>query len=150
MQPGNTSTALPVPSALLAFPMTDHPDRHLLDQYSAVYPDIAAGLTPALPPDWRGVWVQVEMTPDNGSIACFLISDTAAKPVHVKLPMRVFDCFARMQRIALEIDRKHMGTTATFILRSDGTFNIDYGYDPIPIEGIVDRRIAWKKRYGLA
>ena len=122
----------------------------MLDAYPAIYQEVATELDRALPAGWQSAWVQVEMEDGNGSIACFAKVPTGPKAMHVKLPVRVFDLFAKMREIARTAADAGAWTNATFMLLHDGTFKVDYGYEPMPIEEQYDRRIAWKKKYGLA
>ena len=121
----------------------------VLDAYPAIYQEVATELSRVLPAGWQTAWVQVEMEDGNGSIACFAAVPGAPKPMHVKLPVRVFDLFAKMREIARGSDPAGAWTNATFVLKNAGAFTVDYGYEPVPIEDQYARRIAWKKKYGL-
>ena len=118
----------------------------VLKDLAHLYEEAGNQIAVALPAGWKTAWVQVEMEEDNGSVACFYVTSApSSKPAYCPTPMELYDIFKEMRQVAAANDEAW--TTATFILRSDGTFDIEYGYDPAPLDEISDRRKAWKEKY---
>jgi hypothetical protein len=96
-----------------------------------------------LPPGWKTAWCQVEMEEDHGSVDGFYVGDAAPRPTYVRATPELFNAF----KAIWDASPEPPWTTATFILHASGTFDIDYGYDDISLDQVVERRAAWKKKY---
>jgi len=117
-----------------------------LEQMYASYQHIGNEIAHALPADWQKAWVQVEYDDYSCSVACFYRGlDTSTEPGYIGMPESTFTAFGHLRQICRETTNDAW-STATFILEGE-EFKIEYGYDPVPIEGVVERRRAWKKKY---
>jgi hypothetical protein len=118
----------------------------VLERYGSYFETIGNTVAKALPRGWRKAWLQVEMDGNNGSVACFYRRD-GNKAEQCELPASVFKQFYEMRRAAMHDDPRGIWSTLTFILDSDDTFHVDYGYEPAPVEGMFARRMAWREQY---
>ena len=117
-----------------------------LERYAAIYPRIGAELQRALPPGWSTAWACAEI--DDLSSAMFVYYLDAAGAVGwIVPPLRLLEHCAALRDAARSAEPSQPWTTATFVLRSDGTFTVDYGYEPVPIADEVERRARWKAQY---
>ncbi len=117
-----------------------------LEQIYASYQHMGNEIAHALPADWQRAWVLVEHDDYSCSVACFYSSlDTSIEPGYIVMPDSVFKAFSQLRQICRETTNDAW-STATFILERE-KFRIEYGYDPVPIEGELERRRAWKKKY---
>ena len=125
-------------------PNTLHEDD-MFKTLATLYQHIGHEISKTLPDDWQTAWVQVEMEEKSWSVDCFYsVVDSSVEPCYTELPNSVNTAFRRLRQVASTTGE---WTTATFILKRDGAFTIEYGYDPVPIEQIYERRLAWKQKY---
>jgi hypothetical protein len=118
----------------------------VLDRYAAIYKKLARHLKRALPKGWSKAWIWAEMSERYGSIVVYYVDD-AGKIGWIAPPLALYDRFRELNNAARRGGLIFVWTSATFSLERDGTFSIDFGYDPIPIEEEDERRDAWKLRY---
>jgi hypothetical protein len=111
----------------------------LRERYELVGQQLAA----VFPPGWKTAWCQVEMAEDHGSVDCFYVGEGAAQPAYLTASSELFDAFKALW----DASPTPPWTTITFVLQADGSFEVDHGYDPIPLDEVVERRAAWKKQY---
>jgi len=120
----------------------------MLEKYADSYQQIAGALTPELPKGWTEVYVLAEMRTNEGMVSGFARTK-AAESEWFEVPMPAYDAFRAMYVVARDSgDPKALWTTATLHLKNDGTFDVDYGYDPVPVEDQFDRIEAWAKNHG--
>jgi hypothetical protein len=119
----------------------------MLDRYAKSYQAIANALVPELPAGWSEARVLAEMRADNGMVTGFARVPNSAGPVWLDVPDSVYDAFREMYAAAVQSgDASQCWTSATMKLRSDGTFKMEYGYDPVPLDDQLDRVEEWSKR----
>jgi hypothetical protein len=117
-------------------------------EFGEIYKKLGNHVAGALPARWQKAWVQAEIDSDNGMVACYYTTAGEATPEQLdELPFTVYKDFRDLQDAARRFDPKHVWTTATFTLQHDGTFKIDLGYEPIPIEAQYERRLDWEKKH---
>jgi hypothetical protein len=123
----------------------NHP---VLAKVSALYPKLGNEIASLMPAGWETAWVQVEADDQSASMGVngFCVTQTDTKPQYVRIPHSIFKIFEDMRKVTKESGHPPF-TTVTFILHSDGKFNGEYGYDPVPIEGEYERRLAWEKKW---
>jgi hypothetical protein len=116
----------------------------MLDSYAKSYQEIADRLVPLLPPEWSEARVLAEMRPDNGMVVGFARVRGSADPQWLDLRTPIYDAFRTMYDAAIGSgDKAQRWTSATLELQSDGSFNVTYGYDPVPVEDQYDRVDEW-------
>ena len=115
----------------------------MLEQLGELYARAGREVAALLPRGWKTVWCQVEMAEDHGSVCCFYVGDGAPKPAYVAAPPELFDTFKEIWDESPEPP----WTTSTFVLHLDGKLDVDHGYEPTPLDEVVERRAAWKKKY---
>jgi hypothetical protein len=119
----------------------------MLESYAQSYGEIAARLVPELPAGWSEARVLAEMRADNGMVVGFARLPNAVEPLWLDLPNTVYDAFRAMHDAAVRSgDPAQRWTSATLRLQRDGTFNVQYGYDPVPIEDQFERVDDWTTR----
>ena len=96
----------------------------------------------ALPPGWEKVWLQVEIIPESTAIGAFFIGGTTTRPTYIKMPRRLFRMFEQLHGLGTQ-GSKSVWTNLTFTLERGGKFDVEFGYEPVPIEGEYERRLAW-------
>ncbi len=117
-----------------------------LEQIAESYRRISDEITHALPADWQRAWVQVEHDDYSCSVACFASGlDTSIEPRFIDMPNSLFKAFRQLRQECRETTNGAW-STATVILEPE-KFRIEFGYDPVPIEGELERRRTWKKKY---
>jgi Protein of unknown function, DUF600 len=114
-----------------------------LDELGKLYERAGKQVAGILPRGWQTAWCQVEMEEDHGSVNCFYVGADAPKPAYVRAPPELFNTF----KAIWDGSPEPTWTTATFILHVGGKFDIDYGYDDISLDEVVERRAAWKRKY---
>lgn len=122
------------------------PGGTLLDRYAALYKKIADTLQRELPVGWSKAWAYSEMSERDGSVVVYYLDD-ARKIAWIKPPLALYERFRELNNAARIADPDQTWTAATFALESSGKFNVDFGYDAIPIDEELARRSAWKARY---
>jgi hypothetical protein len=122
------------------------PGGTLLDRYAALYEKIAQTLQRELPAGWKKAWAYSEMSERDGSVVVYYL-DGAAKVAWIDPPLALYERFRELNNAARLADPGQTWTTATFSLESGGPFNVDFGYQPIPIDGELARDTAWNERY---
>jgi len=118
----------------------------LLERYAALYEKIARELQRALPAGWTKAWAWSEMSERDGSVVVYYL-DAAQTVGWIEPPLALYDRFRELNNAARRTDPALVWTSATFTLDVQGAFNVDFGYDPIPIDEEDDRRAAWKIKY---
>jgi hypothetical protein len=119
----------------------------MLDRYANSYREIANSLIRELPAGWSEARVLAEMRADNGMVTGFARLPTAPAPVWLDLPDSVYDAFRAMYDAAVQSgDATQRCTSATMRMQRDGTFNMQYGYHPVPLEDQLERVEDWSKR----
>ena len=103
-----------------------------------------------LPDDWQKVWVLVEMETNTGSVICYYRDeDGSIQPLMSGVSLEVYSAFRRVRQEMSLASTPPLWSSATYILQRNGTFSIDYGYDPVPIEDEEERLQMWKQKYLL-
>jgi hypothetical protein len=118
----------------------------MLDKISALYPAIGNATAAALPTGWQKVWVYVEILPGRTSVATFYTKEDPAKLEYMRLPRQVFRLFEQLHQVS-QADPQTAWTNVTFIMTNTGKFNVEYGYEPVPVESEVERRRTWERKY---
>jgi hypothetical protein len=118
----------------------------LLDRYAELYEEIARELQRALPEGWTKTWAWSEMSANDGSVVVYYL-DAAGTVGWIQPPLALYDRFRELNNAARRTNPALVWTSATFTLDAHGAFDVDFGYDPIPIEEEADRRAAWKIKY---
>lgn len=117
-----------------------------LEDVAASQQRICNVIAQVLPAEWQRAWVQIEHTDESCAVACFYsIPDTALAPRFMSLSDSLFAAVSQLRRECRETSSA-VWSIATLILERE-KFGIEYGYDPVPIEGEIERRRAWKKKY---
>ncbi len=119
----------------------------MLEKYTASYETIAQRLVPELPPGWRDACVLAEMRADNGMVVGFARVGSSSEPTWLDLPATLYDAFRAMHDAARDgADPAQIWTSASLRLRSDGAFDVNYGYEPVPLDEQTERIDAWTQR----
>jgi hypothetical protein len=118
----------------------------LLERYAALYEEIASELQHALEPGWTKTWAWSEMSERDGSVVVYYL-DGAQTIRWITPPLTLYERFRQLNNAARNADPNAVWTSVTFTLDANGAFEVDFGYDPIPIENEAERRTAWKARY---
>jgi hypothetical protein len=122
----------------------------MLEEYAESYQRIADALKPGLPKGWTEVFVLAEMRTSEGMVSGFARTK-APEPEWFEVPMPAYDAFRAMYVVVRDSgDPKALWTSATLHLKRDGTFQVDYAYDPVPVEDQFDRIAAWAQSHGAA
>jgi hypothetical protein len=116
------------------------------DRHTGPCEKIARDLSRALPAGWVKAWAAAEMSERDGAIIIYYV-DALQSVGWITPPLTVYEHFRALNDAARRADARHVWTTATFALQQTGAFDIDFGYDPIPIEDEDVRSDAWKARY---
>jgi hypothetical protein len=120
----------------------------MLEEYAESYQRIADALTAGLPKGWTEVFVLAEMRTDEGMVSGFARTK-APDPEWFEVPVPAYDAFRAMYLAARDSgDPKALWTSATLHVKNDGTFVVDYGYDPVPVEDQFDRIETWAQSRG--
>jgi hypothetical protein len=120
----------------------------MIEEYAESYQRIADALTPGLPKGWTEVFVLAEMRTSEVMVSGFARTK-APEPEWFEVPMPAYDAFRAMYVVARDSgDPKVLWTSATLHLKNDGTFQVDYAYDPVPVEDQFDRIAAWAQSHG--
>ena len=114
----------------------------VLERHSAELQRIGDAVVRALPKGWERAWLQVEAEPSAVSVACFYTGAGASKPTHAALPDKISMLFHDLHRAA----GADAWSQLTFAVDRSGKFNADFGYEPVPTEGMYERRLAWKDK----
>jgi hypothetical protein len=118
----------------------------MLDKISAFYPAIGNAIAAGLPTGWQKVWVYVEILPGRTSVAAYYTKEDPAKLEYIRLPRQVFRLFEQLHQ-GSRADPQTAWTNVTFIMMNTGKFSVEYGYEPVPVEGEVERRRTWERKY---
>jgi len=115
---------------------------------------IAIEVAEILPDDWHTVWLYAEVLEDTGLVRCFVVTADPADgpaPRQVRFEpermLEVMELFRDVWRLAREQGPDRIWTTATLMVRHDGQFSVEYGYEPIPFEGESERLETWTRTY---
>jgi hypothetical protein len=118
-----------------------------LEETGKLYATIGNEVAAALPPAWEKAWLQVEIIPESTAVGAYYIGGTTKTPAGVKMPRTLFRIFEQLHRLAKQYDSNNVWTNLTFTLDRSGKFDVEYGYDPVPIEGEYERRLAWMAKH---
>lgn len=118
----------------------------LLDQYAKVYKKIGAALQRELPSGWTKAWAYSEMSERDGAVVVYYL-DVTQRIAWITPPLALYERFRELNDASRSGDRAMRWTTATFALEPSGKFDVDFGYDAVPIDEERARRAAWKLRY---
>ncbi len=122
----------------------------MVDKITKLYRHAGKQIAKIAPKDWQIAWTRVEMEDVTGSVVCFYRSiDYAIKPPIGKLPLDLYNDFRNIWRETRQAKPPNIWSSVTFILQRNGTFTIEYGYEPVPIEDELERLKAWKQKYLL-
>jgi len=120
----------------------------VLDRYAKVYPRIADALARALPAAWTKAWVLAEMDAASGSVVVAYAKAPGEPVGWLEPPLTLYQQFREMNNAArAEGDSPGAWTSVTYVLERNGHFEVEFGYDPIPIEDESERMDAWERRY---
>jgi len=118
----------------------------LLERYAEFYEKIARELRRALPSGWTKTWAWSEMSERDGSVVVYYL-DAARTVCWITPPLKLYERFRQLNNAARRTNPALVWTSCTFALDAEGAFDVDFGYDPIPIEEEDERRAAWKMKY---
>ena len=123
----------------------------MVDKITKLYRHAGKLIAKIAPKDWQTAWTLVEMEDITGSVICFYRSiDDAIQPPLGQLPLDLYNDFRNIWRVTRQANPPNMWSSVTFILQRNGTFTIEYGYEPVPIEDEFERLEAWKQKYHLS
>ncbi len=112
------------------------------------YRHMRTAISKMLPDDWQTAWVLVEMETGTGSLICYYRSeDGSIKPLMSGVSLEAYSAFRRIREEMSQASTPPLWSSATYILQRNGTFSIEYGYDPVPIEDEEERLQLWKQKY---
>ncbi len=131
--------------------VSDENNKNRMSKHLAIfYRQIRTAISKTLPDDWQRVWVLVEMEVDTGSLVCYYRGeDGSIKPLMSGVSLEVYSAFRRVRQEMSQASTPPLWSSLTYILQRNGTFSIDYGYDPVPIEDEEERRHMWEQKYLL-
>lgn len=119
----------------------------VLERLGSFYPEIGSELAATAPEGWRRIWVQAEVDDDQATLACFAATRDTAEPRYFRASRPLVKLFRAMREAAVDAGSAQPWTTATFVLEAAGAFDVQYGYDPVPLDDVVARRDAWEKQH---
>ncbi len=118
----------------------------LLNRYAALYKKVADILQHELPAGWAKSWAYAEMSERDDSVVVYYVDDEC-KVGWIKPPLALYERFRELNNASRIADPTQAWTTLTFALHRSGQFDVDFGYEAIPIDDELARRSAWKARY---
>jgi hypothetical protein len=125
-------------------------DNRMSKHLATFYRQARTAISKMLPDNWQVVWVLVEMEVDTGSLICYYRGeDGSIQPLMNGVSLDAYSAFRRVWQEMSQASTTPLWSSATYILQRNGTFSIDYGYDPVPIEDEEERLQMWKQKYLL-
>jgi len=133
------------------------------DSTKSIYQEIATTINDLIPEKWSKVFLYVEGWEDFSTEYFYYYPEDGGAPL---LSYNIPDQFgldneefedreSELAELVLSLQDvfKEQGqepwTNLTFILNSDGKFNVEYGYEDLREVNMVEQRDSWKAKYGI-
>jgi hypothetical protein len=113
----------------------------------SLYPEIGEMLLDLIPENFQQAWIRVEMIEDVWSSGIFF-TEPNGRVRYLNKNLEEMNRRFRQLRSLFVVAGNPPFTTATYHLRPNGKFTIDYGYDDVSDFSLApQRRENWIKKY---